>query len=277
MIARKPLSRRTFLKVTAGTGAGLVLGCYAKPDPQVASAKGKAELNPSAWLRIGEDGLATITISKSEMGQGSRTALATIVAEELGIAWEDVRIEQADADPQRYGSQSTGGSGSVRSMWNPLRMTGATARMMLVTAAAQKWGVPVEQCRVDGGKVVHSGPGRELTFGELVSAAAALPVPERSTVKLKDPATYTLVGKEVGRIDAPDIVTGKAIYGLDIRTPNMRFAAIERTPAFGARVTSFDATEALKVPGVRKVLQVPTGVAVIADNTWAALEGRMQL
>lgn len=280
-MSRQPsLSRRTLLKVTAGAGAGLVLGCYARPNLEDGLLKGSGtgkELIPSAWLRIDGDGIATVTISKSDMGQGARTVLATIVAEELDIPWESVRVEQADADPEKYGSQGTGGSASVRSMWGPLRLTGATARTMLVAAAAQKWGVPASECRAENGKVTHSGPGRELAFGELVDAAASLPVPERSAVQLKNPDAFKLVGKEVGRIDARDIATGKARYGFDLRPKGTAVAAIARPPAFGARAKSFDDSRTMRIPGVRKVLQQPSGIAVVADHTWAALEGRRVL
>lgn len=277
MSSPQSLSRRTLLKVTAGAGAGLVLGCYARPSLERASRGRGPELVPSAWLRIGPDGIATVTISKSDMGQGARTVLATIVAEELEIPWENVRVEQADANPDKYGSQGTGGSGSVRSMWGPLRLTGATARTMLVTAAAQKWGVPATECRAENGKVTHAGPGRELTFGELVEAAAALPVPGRDAVQLKDPEGFRLVGKHVGRIDARDIAMGKAQYGFDLRPKGTPVAVIARAPAFGAQVKSFDDSRTMRIPGVRKVVQQPTGVAVVADHTWAALEGRRVL
>ncbi len=277
MIARKPLTRRGFLKITAGTGAGLVLGCYARPLTKREEISG-ADLAPGAWLRVDGDGIATVTISKSDMGQGSRTALATIVADELGIAWENVRVEQADANPEKYGSQGTGGSGSVRGRFMPLRYAGATARMMLVAAAAQKWGVSPDACRVEMGKVVQvGGPGAELGFGELASAAAALPVPERSAVKLKDPKDFVYIGKPVKRVDAPAIVMGKATYGLDVHVEGLKIASIERPPAFGARLKSFEDRAAKKVPGVLAVLETPAGLTVIADHTWSALAGRDRL
>ena len=281
MSVRKPLSRRGFLKIGAGTGAGLVLGCYARPLAEAktgaAAAKG-AELAPSAWLRIDKDGIATVTVSKSDMGQGTRTSLATIVADELGIAWENVRVEQADANPEKYGSQGTGGSGSVRGMYTPLRYAGATARTMLVAAAAQKWGTSPDACRVEMGKVVQTGgSGAELSFGELAAAAASLPVPERSAVKLKDPKDFVYIGKPMKRVDAPAIVTGKATYGLDVHIPGMKVASIERPPAFGASIKSFEDRAAKKVPGVLAVLETPAGLTVVADHTWAALQGRDRL
>lgn len=279
MSDRKPLSRRGFLKVTAGTGAGLVLGCYARPIAEAkVGAKAGAELVPNAWLRLDTDGIATITVSKSDMGQGTRTSLAAIVADELGIAWENVRVEQADANPEKYGSQGTGGSGSVRGMLTPLRYAGATARTMLVAAAAQKWGVSPEACRVELGKVVQTGgPGAELGFGELASLAASMPVPERSAVKLKDPKDFLYIGKPMKRYDAPAIVTGKAMYGMDVHVEGLKIASVERPPAFGARLKSFEDRATKKVPGVLAVVETPVGLTVIADHTWAALSGRDRL
>ncbi|MCO5296790.1 MAG: molybdopterin-dependent oxidoreductase [Fimbriimonadaceae bacterium] len=280
MSSQPSLSRRTLLKVTAGAGAGLVLGCYARPTLEeglLKSGAGKAELIPSAWLRLDSNGIATVTISKSDMGQGARTVLATLVAEELDIPWENVRVEQADGDREKYGSQGTGGSSSVRSMWGPLRLTGATARTMLVAAAAQKWGVPASECHAENGKVSHPGPGREAPFGELVELAATLPVPDRQSVQLKSPEAFKLVGKRVGRIDARDIAMGKAQYASDLRPKGAAVAAIARPPAFGARAKSFDDSRTMRIPGVRKVVEQPSGIAVVADHTWAALEGRRVL
>ncbi|HWP81724.1 MAG TPA: xanthine dehydrogenase family protein molybdopterin-binding subunit [Bacteroidota bacterium] len=266
------LTRRDFIKVATAGGTGLVLSFYL--PGREAGAADIASFAPNAFLRIDPDGTVTITVHKSEMGQGVLTALPMIVAEELDADWAKVKFVQADAHPTKYGSQGTGGSASVRTSWMNLRTVGATARDMLLTAAAQVWNVNKSTCRTEKSTVVHSS-GKKLSYGELASAASKLAVP--SDVKLKDPKDFKLLGKRTLRIDTPQKVDGSAKFGLDVRVPGMLFATIARSPVFGGKVKSFDATKAKAVAGVKDVVQVENGVAVVATNTWAAIRGREAL
>jgi isoquinoline 1-oxidoreductase beta subunit len=292
------VSRRRFLKICPTAGAGLVLGCYLPPLGKSAAAQtaSTAAFTPNAFIRIDTSGQVTIWAAKSEMGQGVRTALPMIVAEELDADWTRVRIEQADLD-RKYGSQLTGGSLSVRTSWDPLRKAGAAGRTMLIAAAAQQWGVEPDSCRAEQGFVIHTASNRRLSYGELAAAAAKLPVP--AEVKLKDAKEFRLVGTPVKRTDTPMKVDGSGIFGLDVRVPGMLYAVIERCPIFGGELESFDAAKAKAVPGVRQVVEIkraelthpftnrvagaghqhymPGGVAVIANSTWAAMEGRRAL
>jgi isoquinoline 1-oxidoreductase subunit beta len=247
--------------------SGLVLGCTLLERRATAEAKA---LTPNAFVRIDSDGVVTILVAKSEMGQGVRTALPLIVAEELEADWSTVKVEQAMAGSS-YGDMGTGGSSSVRESFEPLRKAGATAREMLIAAAAKQWGVEHTTCRAVNGRVEHPATGRSLGYGELATAAAALPVPKN--VSLKDPKDFRLLGKRTRRVDDPALVMGKSVYGLDVRVPGMLFAVISRLPGYDGRVQA-STRAALAVPGVRKVVQVPSGVAVVATSTWAAMKAR---
>lgn len=227
----------------------------------------------SAWIKIAPDEAVSITVSRSEMGQGVRTSLAMIVAEELDVDWDRVEILQAPAG-QVYGNQLTVGSTSTRMMWDTLRQAGATARVMLVSAAAETWGVAADTCQTEPGVVIHTASGRRLTYGELAARAARLPVPPANQVTLKPADAYRVIGQATDRVDNGAVVTGQAIYGMDVRLPGMLHAVVARPTVLGGKVTAFDDTAARKVAGVRHVVQIPTGVAVVADNTWAALQGR---
>nr|MBA3413782.1 xanthine dehydrogenase family protein molybdopterin-binding subunit [Chloroflexia bacterium] len=286
-------SRRVFLATGAKAAAGLALGVAlgrgtdrglawqegATPIPLEAGA-----FAPNAWVRIAPDGAVTVRLHKAEMGQGVSTALPTIVAEELDAAWDRVGVEYAYGDPA-YGSPLNGGlhltfgSTSVRESWAPLRLAGATARAMLVEAAAGEWGVEVAACRTERGAVVHDPSGRRLGYGALTAAAARLPVP--ADAPLKNPAEFRLVGTPVPRLDIPAKVDGSAVFAIDIRVPGMLTATVLRPPVFGGAVRSFDPTAALAVPGVRHVVEIPAvlpgvdgGVAVVADGYWPAKLGR---
>ena len=209
------------------------------------------------------------------MGQGPTTACSQMLAEELECDWAKVRMEIAPVDPDLYGLQSTVGSLAVRTTWDPLRRVGAEAREMLVQAAAQRWNVSPSACRAENGFVIKTSTGERLSYGALAEAASKLPVP--TEVALKDPSEYTIIGQPLKRLDTPDKVTERAQYGLDARPPGLKHAVVERCPVFGGTVVSFDATQAKAVPGVQDVIQVSSGIAVIADNTWAAMEGRRAL
>jgi len=268
------LSRRRFLHVAGGTGAGLWLGVHLPARAEAAEATGAGALEPNAWLRVDGKGIVTVFLAKSEMGQGSYTGMAVLVAEELEADWSKVRVVQADAEA-RYGNMMTGGSSSVRRSWIPLRQAGAAAREMLVAAAARRWKVKPGSCRAEQGSVLHAASGRKLGYGALAAAAAKLDVPKEPP--LKDPRDFRLIGKKVARLDTPAKTRGAAVFGLDVRVPGMRFAVVARPPVQGGKVAGYDAKAALAVPGVRQVVEVPSGVAVVADSTWAAIRGREAL
>lgn len=285
------LTRRDFLKASAAGSVSLIIHFSL---PSASAAAGAKEFAPNGYIEIKPTGEIHLWIARSEMGQGPRTSLAMILAEELDADWSRVKVEQADLD-SKYGDMTTGGSLSIRSSWDPLNKAGATARSMLITAAANTWNVPASECITRNSTVHHSKTKRQLAYGQLVEKAAALPVPKDAP--LKNPKDYRIVGKKIDRVDGPYIVVGEAHYGLDTRLPGMLYAAVARPPGFGGRLKSFDPALAHAVPGVRKVVEVPAaelpplfgeerkensghqhylwgGVAVVADSTWQAIAGR---
>ena len=287
-------SRRSFLQaLSAAGGLLLVTGSAAGADePKKYGPDGM----PNGWVddasvfvSIAPDGTVSIVCHRSEMGQGVRTSMPMIVADELEADWARVKVVQAPGDEKRYGNQDTDGSRSVRHFFTPMRTCGAAARTMLEQAAAQQWQVPVSEVQATNHQVVHRKTGRELGYGALAVAAAKLPVPTRDQVKLKDPAQFRYIGKgQIHLVDGRDMVTGKAVYGQDVRLPDMLYAVIARPAVYLGKVVSFDASEAMKVPGVVKVVQIEPsappanfnplgGVAVVATNTWAAIKGRRAL
>ncbi len=272
------LNRQIFLKMTVAGGAGLALGLDLGGD---AAAKGQvAVFSPNAYIAITPDGLVTVQVSKSEMGQGVMTGLPMTIAEELDYPYERMRIEQSPAGPEYYDpvsrSQQTNGSTTTPHMTDPMRKMGATARAMLVGAAAQKWGVPASGLVTKGdGTVSDPATGRAASYGELALLAALQPVP--ADVKLKTPDRFRVIGQPKRRIDIPSKVNGRARYGMDVKVPGMLYASVQKPAVFGGKVVDFDATEALKVKGVKKVVQITSGVAVLADNTWSAMQGRFKL
>jgi isoquinoline 1-oxidoreductase beta subunit len=283
------VSRRGFLQGALASGV-FVLSVRFVPGPLWA-AEGEAAaapFAPSLWMSIASDGAVTIVAHRSEMGCGSRTALPLVVADELDADWSKVKIEQAIGDP-KYGEQDTDGSHSVRSSFDLMRRVGATGRVMLITAAAAQWGVSAKECTTEPHFVVHGASGRKLGYGEVAAAAAKLPVPKREDVPLKTRSEWRYIGKESNSLfDLPDIVTGKAIFGMDATMPGMVYASVEHPPVLGQKIKSYDDKAALKVPGVQKTLTIDGfkpphmfqplgGVAVIADNTWAAFKGRKSL
>jgi len=279
MTATGQVSRRDFLKAGAVAGAGLTLAVYlpgcSRDGAVAAAAVATPTFLPNAWLRIGPDGWVTVVVDRSEMGQGVDTALPMLVAEELDADWKRVRVEHAPpgkeyANPM-FGIQGTGGSTSVRAAFKPLREAGAKARAMLVAAAAAEWGVDAGGLRTEKGQVIGAG-GKKLSYGALADKAATLPVPE--TVALKDPKDWKLIGTSVGRLDLEAKVTGRAGFGIDATAPGMLTALVARPPVFGGKVKSFDATAAKAVPGVKDVVQISSGVAVVAAGYWEAKKGR---
>jgi isoquinoline 1-oxidoreductase beta subunit len=282
------VSRRGFLKGAFAAGT-FVLGLQLVPKPLWAKASGDAAavFQPDIFLSIASDGMVTIVASRSEMGCGSRTALPLVVADELDADWSKVKIDQAIGNA-KYGDQDTDGSHSVRSFFDQMRQVGATGRMMLITAAAQQWGVPASGCSTELNFVMHKTSGRRLGYGELAAAAAKLPVPKKEDVPLKDRSQWRYIGKDSALFDLPDMVTGKAIFGMDATMPGMVYASVEHPPVLGQKVKSYDDKAALQVRGVKQTLTIAPfkpphhfqplgGVAVIADNTWAAFRGRKAL
>jgi CO/xanthine dehydrogenase Mo-binding subunit len=269
------IDRRDFVKLGAVAGAGLVIGIRL-PVRETNSEVPVAPLQPNAFLRVDTDGSVTIWLGRSDMGQGVRTSLPMIVAEELDADWKRVTVLQADAHPNAFGRMMTVGSSSVRSgAWMPLRRAGATAREMLVAAAAARLGVPMGELTTSSGVVHHRASRRSIPYGELVQAAAALPVPGEP--RLKDPKSFTLIGTRVPLVDTEVKVTGAAKFGIDARVPGMLFATVVRPPVFGDTLKSFDSAPAKAVKGVKDVVQLTSGVAVIADSTWAAFRGAQAL
>jgi isoquinoline 1-oxidoreductase beta subunit len=275
------MDRRRFLKASAQAAGALTIAFHAGPlraAPQEGGAQAPKPLpDPNAFLRFGPDGSVTVILSHAEMGQGMWTGLAMLVAEELDLDWTTLKVEHAPAAPPyahaNYGIQMTGGSTSVSSEFDRYRQVGALARTLFVEAAAQKWSVAPASCRVEKGAVVSGA--RRAAFAELAEAASKLPRP--ATVTLEPQSAWTVVGKPTKRLDSPEKVTGRAQFGMDVRFPGLMTALVERSPFFGGTVKSFDGAAALAVPGVRKVVQVPSGVAVVADNFWAAKQGRAAL
>jgi isoquinoline 1-oxidoreductase beta subunit len=282
--------RRQFLRRSAQAAGGLLLGIYLHPL-SAADAVGKpastadGEFKPNAFVRIATNGAVTLISKQPEIGQGIKTALPMVIAEELDVRWQDVRIVQGDLDPA-YGSQSAGGSTSTPTNYNEFRRLGATARALLVQAAALSWGVPAAECATEAGAVLHRASKRKLGYGALVAKAAALPVPDPATVKLKDPKDFKLMGTRVGGVDNPAVVTGQALFGIDVKLPGMLYAVFEKCPAFGGKVLSANLDAIKALPGVRDAFVIEgtanlnglmPGVAIVAESTWAAFSARKQL
>lgn len=274
------VNRREFLKKSAAGSVGLVIGLYLPgKNEALAGVLPREGAAINAWVQIAPDDSVTLQIDKSEMGQGISTALTMILAEELDLNWKKIRTEFAPAARQYFnpvfGMQGTGGSSSIRGSWEPLAKAGAAAREMLVATAAKRWGVAVEACHTQNSAVVNTASGKRIGYGALVEEAAKLPVPVNP--KRKDAKDYKYIGKSTRRIDSAVKVNGKAEFGIDVRQPKMLHAMVARCPVFGGKVKSFDGSKAKAVSGVRNVLQISSGVAVVADNTWSAMEGRRAL
>ncbi|MGA8734052.1 MAG: xanthine dehydrogenase family protein molybdopterin-binding subunit [Terriglobales bacterium] len=265
-----PLSRREFVAASVAAGTGLVIGFY---WPHGNSSEKTFE--PNAYLRIAPDGKITIVVARSEMGQGVSTSLPMILAEELEADWKQITIEQAGASTL-YGDQTTGGSASVRTTWDPMRKAGATAREMLISSAALEWGVPRSGCKAENSAVVHVASNRRLTYGQLATRASAQPIP--TDVALKQAKDYEIVGKSLPRLDVPSKVDGSAEFGIDFRLSGMKYAVLARCPVIGGKVANFDDKDSRKIAGVGYVGKIgDSAVAVVADSVWGALEGRRVL
>ncbi len=285
------LNRRSFLKVSALATGAFTLRLYIPPAQ--AQAPTKQDLKPTAFIKIAPDGTVTIKARGPEMGQGIKTELPMLIAEELDVDWKNVRVEQADLDEATYGSQSAGGSTSTPKSWEPLRRVGAAGRQMLVAAAAITWAVPASECTTDAGCVFHKATGKQATYGELAAKAAALPCPVLDTVTLKDPKDYRIIGKSQTGVDTPKIVRGKPLFGIDVSLPGMLYASIEKCPVFAGKVKTANVDQIKQMPGIRQVLVIDgtikpaaytapepgmePGIAIVADSWWHAQKARKAL
>jgi isoquinoline 1-oxidoreductase subunit beta len=286
--------RREFLRATAIAGGGLLLSLHRVPEA-LAQAPGAAPapaLTPNAFIRVAPDGAVTIMAKNPEVGQGVRTMLPMIIAEELDVDWKSVKIEQADLDA-RYGRQAAGGSTATPTNWDPLRRVGAAGRQMFLAAAAETWGVPVSECYTSSGSVFHRPSSRSLGYGALASLAATLPPPDPATVPLKDPKDYKIVGRRTPHVEVSDIVVGKAVYGIDFTLPGMLHAVYQKCPVFGGKVVRANLDVIKGLPGVRQAFVVEgnavrdpvmvgdpglePGIAILADTWWAAQSARQKL
>ncbi len=279
-------SRRDFLKIGSLAAGGFVLGV----NFQCSGPKGELiTFAPNVFVRIGSDNIVTILAHRSEMGTGIRTSLPMIVADELGADWSKVKIVQAEGDEDKYGNQNTDGSFSVRMFYEPMKKAGATARQMLVQAAAGEWGVDPSECDTEASHVILKGSSKKIPFGDLVAQIQTMEIPKPESLVMKDFSSYKLVGTDVPIYDGKDITTGKAKFGADVNLPNMLIAVVQRSPVVGAKATSYNDEKALAIPGVKKVIKIDgpglpsgldqplEGIAVLAENTWAAIKGSQAL
>lgn len=269
------VDRREFLKLGAAGAGGLLLGFVLPARPGAAALEAAAPLKLNAWVHVGTDDVVTLFIHKAEMGQGTVTSLSMLLAEELECDWAKIRTEFPGIDRAFGGSQGVFGSQSIRSSWTTLRQAGAVARVMLVQAAATRWGVDASACRADRGAVVNTSTNARLTYGALAEDAARVPVP--AAPPLKNAGEFRLIGTPVKRLDTPGKVDGTATFGIDVRLPGMLYAVVARCPVVGGTVTSVDDARAKTMAGVTHVVRISSGVAVVADNTWSAMEGRRAL
>jgi isoquinoline 1-oxidoreductase beta subunit len=280
------LDRRRFLQVSALAGGGLIFAAQIHPTRLWGDESTSGDFAPNAFIRIGRDGKVTIVGKNPEIGQGVKTMLPMLIAEELDVDWKDVTVEQGDYDPAKFSDQFAGGSSATPTHWLPQRQVGAAARAMLVAAAAPTWSVPAAECTTASGVVHHAASGRKLRYAELLDTAAKQTAPALADVTLKDPKTFRILGQRVPGVDNPKIVTGKPLYGIDVSLPGMLYATYEKCPVFLGRVASANLDEVRKEPGVRSVFVLEggtafsdlfPGVAIVAESFWAAKKARQKL
>jgi len=281
-------SRREFLKVAAAAGGGLLLTLRFPAAPEATGAEAAQATPPmlTAFVRIAPDNIVTIVAKNPEIGQGVKTMLPMLIAEELDVDWSQVRIEQADLNPALYGNQHAGGSTATPQNWDPLRKIGAAARQMLVTAAAKRWNVPAIECETASGHVVHSATGHRLSYGEVAADATALPAPDLNSVRLKDSKDYKIIGTSIPGVDNPLVVKGMPLFGIDTEVPGMLYAAFQKCPVFGGKVVRANLDAVKSLPGVRHAFVVEggtdlnslmPGIAIVADSWWQAEKARRKL
>ena len=293
-LIRTTYNRRSFLKASTAAGGGMVLGFswLASCTPTEAEIKSMPEawFDINAFLKIGDNGIVTIMSPNPEIGQNVKTSMPMIIAEELDVSWDDVIVEQAPLDTQKYKRQLAGGSQSIRQGWQSLRMAGATARRMLLEAAAKQWEVSVDELTTSEGVIKHEASGQSIGYGEVASAAAGLEVPEE--VPLKDPKDFKIIGTDRKNVDGPKIVTGEPLFGIDVQEEGMLIAMIEHPPALGMKMKSLDASAAKGMPGIKDVITVNTAVedrqwsdtnaftelvAVVGNTTWEVMQAKKAL
>ncbi len=291
----KNIDRRSFLRVSAAGAGGVLIGVYLEPELEAQGRGGPPPPppDPHTYVRIATDGTVTIMAKNPEIGQGIKTMLPMLIADEMDADWKMVKIEQADFDDKKYAGQVAGGSTATPTNWIPMRQAGAAARAMLITAAAQTWNVPEAECATSANKVYHKSSNRSLGYGELAGRMVALPMPALNTLKMKDPADYKIIGVPQTQRETPNIVTGKPIFGIDVTVPNMAYAVFERCGVFGGKVRSANLDEVKKLPGVKTAFVVTrpditdavlpgdpgleSGIAIVADTWWAAQSARRKL
>ena len=266
-------SRREFIKVVSLSGTGLFLASFVPlKGMEILEKGGEPKIfSPSAFIKIDSNGQVTIIVPKSEMGQGVFTSIPMLVAEELEVDWKKIKVENAFSD-KKFGNQSTGGSTSIRRTWEPLRVAGATAKAMLISAAAARWKISLSDCRAENGFVINKINSKKLSYGSLVEDASKLSVPKN--VPLKDPKDYKIIGKKVHRLDTPQKLNGTAKFGIDYNSPGMYYATVLHPPVFGGSVKSFDASKTKSLKGVIDVIKISSGIAIIAESTWLAFKGK---
>src|SRR5580658_3998367 len=290
------IDRRSFLKVTATSAGGVLIGLHM--DPQQADAQGRGgppppPPDPHTYVRIAPDGTVTIMAKNPEVGQGIKTMLPMLIAEELDVDWKSVKIEQTDCDDKKYNGQIAGGSTATPTNWLPMRQVGAAGRAMMITAAAQTWSVPESELTTASGRVTHKASNRSVGYGDLAPKMAALPMPALNTLKFKDPSEYKIIGHSQTQREMPNIVTGKPIFAIDVVVPGMGYAVFEKCGVFGGKVVSANLDEIKKLPGVRTAFIVTrpditdsplpgdpgleNGIAIVADHWWAAQSARKKL